>query len=70
MLPASGLCLVRLPALWDIEFVGMKYPTDYYESGNTVLVQETQRYNNLLGLMKKSLAELQKALKVRPPKEA
>jgi dynein heavy chain, axonemal len=50
--------------MWDIEFVGMKYPTDYFESGNTVLVQETQRYNNLLALMKKTLAELQKALKV------
>lgn len=50
--------------MWDVEFVGLRYPTDYYESGNTVLVQEVQRYNNLLQLMKKSLAELQRALKV------
>lgn len=50
--------------MWDVEAVSMRYPTDYYESGNTVLVQEVQRYNNLLSLMKKSLAELQKALKV------
>jgi dynein heavy chain len=54
----------RLPGLWDIEQVAMRYPTDYFESNNTVLVQEAQRYNNLLGLMKKTLAELQKALKV------
>lgn len=50
--------------MWDVEFVSLRYPTDYYESGNTVLVQEVQRYNNLLQLMKKSLAELQRALKV------
>lgn len=41
---------VQLPPLYDIEGVAMLYPTDYHESMNTVLVQEAQRYNNLLGV--------------------
>jgi dynein heavy chain len=40
-----------------------KYPTDYNESLNTVLVQELVRYNRLLDIMKSSLANLKKALK-------
>ena len=44
-----------LPPLYDIEAVGMLYPTDYHESMNTVLVQEGQRYNRLLAVMHTSL---------------
>lgn len=40
-----------------------KYPTDYNESMNTVLVQELLRYNNLLRVMISSLALVKKALK-------
>ena len=54
---------VQLPHLYDIEGISMNYPTDYYESGNTVLVQEAQRYNRLLGVLHVSLRELQRALK-------
>jgi dynein heavy chain len=39
---------VQLPGLYDIEAIGMLYPTDYLESMNTVLIQEAQRYNRLL----------------------
>jgi dynein heavy chain, axonemal len=52
-----------LPNPYDVEAVGMLYPTDYHESMNTVLVQEAQRYNRLLRVMHSSLREVQKALK-------
>jgi len=35
-----------------IDEVGKKYPTDYKESMNTVLLQEITRYNRLLEIMK------------------
>jgi dynein heavy chain len=54
---------VQLPIVYDLEALGMLYPTDYYESMNTVLVQEGQRYNKLLYVMHTSLKLLQKALK-------
>mmetsp|Transcript_18166 Transcript_18166/g.40267 ORF Transcript_18166/g.40267 Transcript_18166/m.40267 type:complete len:402 (+) Transcript_18166:68-1273(+) len=53
----------QLPAEYDIEAVSMLYPTDYHESFNTVLVQEGQRYNNLLHAMHRTLIDLQRALK-------
>ena len=40
-----------------------KFPTDYNESMNTVLVQELVRYNRLIEVMKSSLYNLKKALK-------
>lgn len=40
----------QLPVLYDIDGIGLLYPTDYHESMNTVLVQESQRYNKLLGV--------------------
>jgi dynein heavy chain len=52
-----------LPNVFDVAQVGLTYPTDYYESMNTVLVQECQRYNKLLKAMHISLVALQKALK-------
>ncbi|EQC40888.1 hypothetical protein SDRG_01953 [Saprolegnia diclina VS20] len=53
----------KLPPLFDIEFISVRYPVMYEESMNTVLVQEAQRYNNLLHVMKTSLPLLQRALK-------
>ncbi|GLE01654.1 hypothetical protein PINS_up010488 [Pythium insidiosum] len=53
----------RLPPLFEIESISIRYPVMYEESMNTVLVQEVQRYNNLLGVMKTTLPNLQKALK-------
>ncbi len=54
--------LARVPADWELESVAKKYPTLHSESMNTVIVQETIRYNNLLSTMRKSLEDLQRAL--------
>lgn len=57
--------LSRLPPQFDVDAVMERYPTKYSESMNTVLTQECIRYNALLGVMARSLAETIKALKVR-----
>lgn len=59
----ARLMAAQLPGLYDIDGVGLLYPTDYLESMNTVLVQEAQRYNRLLSVMHTSLVALQRALK-------
>lgn len=46
---------VQLPAVYDIDAISLLFPTDYHESMNTVLVQEAQRYNRLLGVSKSDL---------------
>jgi dynein heavy chain, axonemal len=53
----------KMPALYDIEAIQMKYPVLYNESMNTVLAQECIRYNKLLAAIKKAVADVQKALK-------
>merc|ERR1719204_2893240 len=53
----------KTPKVIDIENLQKMYPTAYEESMNTVLVQEAIRYNKLLEVMNKSLADLQKAIK-------
>jgi len=53
----------RAPDIFNIEDVSMRYPVRYEESMNTVLVQECIRYQKLLIEVKKTLVELQKALK-------
>jgi dynein heavy chain len=59
----ARMMAAQLPALYDIDAIGLLYPTDYLESMNTVLVQEAQRYNRLLHTMHVSLVALQRALK-------
>ena len=48
----------RLPVDFDVEAVGMAYPTSYHESMNTVLVQELQRYNNMTVVIRRTLKEV------------
>ncbi len=45
----------KTPPVFDLEFVGKKFPTSYEESMNTVLFQECVRYNRLLADMKIAL---------------
>lgn len=54
--------LDRLPLNYDIEACLLKYPIDYHESMNTVLIQEMQRYNNLLDEIQYSFKEVLKAV--------
>ncbi|KAF4320280.1 hypothetical protein JM18_005063 [Phytophthora kernoviae] len=53
----------RLPPLFEVEHISLRYPVLYEESMNTVLVQEVQRYNALLRVLQVSLPSLQRALR-------
>jgi len=55
--------LDNLPPNFDTEAVARKYPQDYYDSMNTVLVQELGRCNNLLTRVRSTLVNLGKAVK-------
>ena len=55
--------LERLAPNFDTEAVEQQYPQDYYNSINTVLVQELGRFNNLLTVIRSSLINLGKAVK-------
>ena len=55
--------LNRIPKNFDIELVALKYPQDYNNSMNTVLVQELERVNVLLNTIRVSLINLGKAVK-------
>ncbi|ETO33001.1 dynein heavy chain [Reticulomyxa filosa] len=54
---------IKVPAIINVDALMKQYPTTHEESMNTVLVQEAIRYNRLLQRIKKSLHDLQKALK-------
>jgi len=48
---------------FNIDSMSARYPLTYNESMNTVLVQEAMRFNKLIAIFNRSLADLQKALK-------
>ncbi|KAF5833110.1 DNAH7 protein [Dunaliella salina] len=55
--------LERLPVNFDVEAVESRYTQDYFNSMNTVLVQELNRFNNLLTVIRSTLINLGKAVK-------
>jgi len=52
-----------LPPLFDMNIASKKYPTEYTDSMNTVLTQELQRFNKLNDTIRKSLKDIQGAVK-------
>ncbi|KAG7205246.1 hypothetical protein KM043_018326 [Ampulex compressa] len=53
----------RMPELFDVETAQKVYPVVYMESMNTVLIQEMERYNTLLQEIRRSLIQLENAVK-------
>jgi dynein heavy chain len=55
--------LGNMPKPYDVAQVQNKYPIMYEESMNTVIGQELARYNKLIGVVRSSLMDIQKAIK-------
>jgi dynein heavy chain len=59
----AGMILSQTPELFDLDELEEEFPTRYDESSNTVLKQESFKYNRLLRVMRATLPLFRKALK-------
>ncbi|KAJ3333612.1 Dynein heavy chain 7, axonemal [Blyttiomyces sp. JEL0837] len=55
--------LTRIPSTFNIEAAVLRYPVNYNESMNTVLIQEMIRFNRLIQVILVSLVNAQKAIR-------
>jgi len=58
----ANTILGEIPEIFDMAYAREHYDTDYMQSMNSVLTQELEKYNTLIGLIKSSLVELKKAI--------
>ncbi|KAG7209677.1 hypothetical protein KM043_011323 [Ampulex compressa] len=63
VLNLSNDILSKMPPQFDIVYVSEKYPVLYINSMNTVLRQELIRFNDLIAVLKRTLVDVQKAIK-------
>lgn len=54
--------LQKLPSIFDLEAAKKKFPVEYSESMNTVLVQEMERFNKLLNKITQTLKDMDRAI--------
>jgi dynein heavy chain, axonemal len=63
LIEVSTDILSRMPPPFNLDIASAKYPVNYNESMNTVLVQEMIRFNKLIQIVLVSLVNVQKAIK-------
>ena len=55
--------LSKFPDAFDMELASLRFPTKWDNSMNTVLVQELERFNSLVAVIKMSLKDIMNAVK-------